>query len=535
MRISRWSGVLAVAAVLVAGCAAGAGEHAAPPALPGYLAVADRTAEPGGALELQMPVDIGTAVGLDPQLTDVATSWQLMSLVYETLVTMGPGFRIDPGLATHWENPEPTRYVFHLREGVTFSNGRLMTAADVVGSMRRLLSGRGVWRVQLGPVESVSELDQRTVEFRLSRPYTPFLAALANVPAAVLPMAEIDSGALDPARTMLGTGPFVVEAHRQHVFWRFKRREGYWMPGRPVVDMVTISIVPQEHARMSALESGAADMVVLGDVAAPQVLGDERNIAVHAQGNTDFYYLMLNTLAPGSKFADQRIRTAIAIALDRSRIAAVATGGLGRPTGATPVDLPGACDPAHLPSATAGLERARQLLREAGAVDLSFTLTVFATEPAPAVARVVQQNLARIGVRVTVEELDEASWADKVYGQAPARFDAALSWFAGYADAGMVPQWWNPAAAGFNGGFMRPNPALDRAIEAANTRPDGAERTAALRDLCIAVDADAQMIPLVTRPVVIGYRTDTVSPSLYATEGYGNPYRAIAEFRALSK
>ncbi|QFU88527.1 ABC transporter substrate-binding protein [Amycolatopsis sp. YIM 10] len=534
MRIRRFCTALAVVP-LVASCAAQAVPEPTATQRPGYLAAADPALPPGGTVELQMPVDTGAAGGLDPQLADVAVSWQLMSLVYETLVTVGPDFEPLPGLAERWETPSPTEYVFHLRPGVTFSNGRAMTAADVVGSMNRLLAGEGVWRTQIGPVESVTALDPATVRFRLSSPYTPFLSALANTPAAVLPMTEVENGSVDLTKTMLGTGPFVDTFHRQDVLWRFKRRPDYWAPGKPAADAVNISIVPQEPTRIASLQNNSANLAVLGNVDAPQVLAGVRGVTVRAQSTTDFYYLMLNSNAPGGKFADPRVRTAINIAMDRAQIAQVATNGLGKPTGVTPVDLPDACDPATLPSATAGLDRARQLLAEAGVRNLKFVITAYATEPAPAVAQVIQQNLARIGIEVTIEQLDEGSWAGKVYGSVPAGFDAALSWFAGYAGAGMVAKWWNPEQAAFNLGFMKPNPELNRVIDAAAARPDGPDRAPALRELCTAVDTDAQMIPLVTRPVLVGYRHDSVSPTVYATEGYGNAFRGLADFRLVGR
>ncbi|MEU6645187.1 ABC transporter substrate-binding protein [Saccharomonospora sp. NPDC046836] len=526
----------AVAATLiVTGCSAAPTNTPATEQAPGYLAVTDESAPDGGTLELQMTVDNGAATGLDPQLADVATAWQLMSLVYETLVTVGPDFTIEPGLAESWDTPSPTRYVFHLRDDVTFSNGRAMTADDVTGSLNRLLESEGVWRTQIGPVEEVSTVDERTVEVTLSSPYEPFLAALANIPAAVLPMKEVADGSVDLARTMLGTGPFVVESHRQDVSWRFTAREDYWGAGKPAVDTVNIAITGQEQARMAALQNGNADLVMLGNVDAPQLLQGVRGTTVATQATTDFYYLMLNSNAPGGKFSDPRVRRAINIAMDRNAISASALGGLGKPTGATPAGLPGACDPAQLPSATAGLDQARQLLAEAGAENLTFELAVFSTEPAPAIAQVIQQNLARVGITVTIEQLDEGSWSGKVYGEVPATFDAALSWFAGYADAGMVGKWWNPEQAGFNAGFMKPNPELNSVIDAAISTADSAERTTALRELCTAVDEDAQMIPLVTRPALIGYRTDTLSPTLYATEGYGNVFRGVADFRLLTQ
>lgn len=534
MRKIRYLCTAAAVAPLLAACAGTGVQQPDASSRPGYLAVADKSVRPGGKLDLQVPVDIGTVNGLDPQLADVASSWQLMSLAYETLVNAGPDFRIEPGLASSWETPSPTRYVFRLREGVTFSNGRAMTADDVVGSMRRLLKGQGVWRAQIGPVESVRKLSDRSVEFTLTKPYEPFLSALANTPAAILPMAEINKGSVNPKKTMLGTGPFKVTFHRQDVLWRFQRNPHYWAPRKPAADAVNVSVVPQEQARIAALQNNSANMAMLGNVDAPKILKGVRGVSVRPQPTTDFYYLMLNNNAPGGKFTDRRVREAVNIAMDRDQIGRVATGGYGKPTGVTPAGLPDACDPKQLPSAKAGLDRARALLKEAGAENLTFSIALFSTEPAPAIGQVIQQNLARIGIKVKIEQLDEASWAGKVYAK-PARFDAALSWFAGYGESGMVAKWWNPEQGGFNINFMRPNPKLNQEIESATAVPKGPKRAAALQSLCTAVDRDAQMIPLVTRPVMVAYRFDTVSPTLYDAEGYGNPLRKAADFRLLSR
>ncbi|NUW41406.1 ABC transporter substrate-binding protein [Nonomuraea rhodomycinica] len=510
------------------GTPGGAGADATAP--PGYLALADGKLPAGGALTFAVHIDSGAATGLDPQLADVATSWQLMSLVYETLVTVGPDFAPKPALAESWETPDPKTYLFHLRKGVAFSNGREMTADDVVGSLRRLLAAKSVWRGQLGPVEKVVKVDAGTVKVTLARPYTPFLAALANVPAAVLPMKEIEAGSLDPAKQMLGTGPFKVKDHRQDVSWSFVRNEHYWDKGKPAADSLSVTIAPEEAARVAAVQNGSAALASLGNVDSAAMLAGATDVKVATQATTDFYYLMLNSRNP--KFADPRVRQAVNMALDRKQIAEVALGGQGRPTGVTPAGLPGACDPATLPSATGGgAAGAKELLAQAGAANLSFTLSIYATEPAPAVAQVIQQNLQQAGVTVKIEQMDEASWAGKVYGKAPATFDSALSWFAGYADPGMVTTWWNPDVAGFNQGFMRADKDLNTLIARAGETPAGPERDKALAEVCAKADTDSQMVPLVTRPATIAYRADAVSPSLYATEGYGNLLRLVADAR----
>ncbi|GAA3534222.1 ABC transporter substrate-binding protein [Nonomuraea rosea] len=524
------------AALLVSACAA-TGTTSTPPAAtqetaaPGYLAVADQALPAGGTLNLQVHIDSGAATGYDPQLADVATTWQLLSLSYETLVTIGPDFSVQPMLAEKWDTPDPKTYVFHLRKGVTFSNGREMTADDVVGSLKRLLASKSVWRGQLGPVESVTKDGDGKVKVTLKEAYTPFLAALANVPAAVLPMKEIDDKSVDPATTLLGTGPYVVENHRQDVSWTFKRNDKYWSKDKPAADALNITIAPEEAARIASLQNGSAALATLGNVDSATMLAGAKNVQVVTQATTDFYYLMLNTLAPGSKLADPKVRQAINIALDPQQIADVALGGKGKPTAVTPAGLPGACDPAALPSAKQSLDEAKKLLAEAGAQNLTFTLSIFATEPAPAVAQVIQQNLQQAGITVKIEQMDEASWSGKVYGKAPAEFDAALSWFAGYADPGMVTKWWNPETAGFNVGFMKPDKDLNALIDAAGKEPAGAARDQALAAVCAKADADAQMIPLVTRPATVAFRGDALSPSLYATEGYGNVLRLVADAR----
>jgi peptide/nickel transport system substrate-binding protein len=321
----------------------------------------------------------------------------------------------------------------------------------------------------------------------------------------------------------------VVESHRQDVSWTFKRNGTYWNQGKPAADTLTITIAPEEAARIAALQNGGAALATLGNVDSGTMLAGAKDVKVVTQATTDFYYLMLNSLKPGSKLADPTVRQAINIALDPQQIAGVALGGKGKPTAVTPAGLPGACDPAALPSAAKSLDEARKLLAEAGAQNLSFTLTIFNTEPAPAVAQVIQQNLQQAGITVKIEQMDEASWSGKVYGKAPAEFDAALSWFAGYADPGMVTKWWNPETAGFNAGFMKPDQELNTLIDAANKQTQNRDK--ALADVCAKADADAQMIPLVTRPATVAYRADALSPSLYATEGYGNVLRLVADAR----
>ncbi len=85
-----------------------------------------------------------------------------------------------PSLAESWEEVSPASYIFHLREGATFSNGRPMTADDVVGSIQRLYTAEwAYWPLAVGPMKEVTKLSERSIRFDLERPHTPILDALS--------------------------------------------------------------------------------------------------------------------------------------------------------------------------------------------------------------------------------------------------------------------------------------------------------------------------------------------------------------------
>ncbi|MET8829880.1 ABC transporter substrate-binding protein [Streptomyces sp. NPDC004610] len=522
-----------LATALTASCTAAAGPDSAAGAdVPaGYLAVADQALKGQGPLTVQVDYDSAEAGGLDPQLAGSARSWSLGSLVYEPLVTVGTGFEIEPLLAESWTQPAPTTYVFTLRDGATFSNGRAVTPDDVVGSLERLADSDAPYGAQLGPVESVRATGPAEVTVELEKPYGAFLSALSNTPAAVLPMKEIEDGSLDIEKEMLGTGPFVVGEHKQDRYWTFTPNPEYRFADQVGVSELQVEIVPQESTRLAAVRSGNAGLAFFNNVDSMDQLSGTANAKVVNQQYSDFYYLIQNSQNPDSPLADQKVRFALNSALDRQQIADNALGGQSRPTGVAPSVLPGGCDPAALPGAQAGAEGAEAAIEAAGAEGTTLRLAVYTSEPALAqIAQVVQQQYAAAGIEVKIEKFDDATYLDQVFGENP-DFDMAIGWFAGYADASMVSRWWNPSVAGFSSAFLTNDTTLNELIDTATAQAPGDGRDAALREVCERVDTNAEMLPLVTRPGVVGYRTDKVSPTLHAREGYGNLLRNITEYK----
>lgn len=154
---------------------------------------------------------------LDPQVSGDGTSWTVFYMVYDRLVSTNDDLSPRPELAELWRQISSTSYEFKLRANAAFSNGRPLTAKDVVGSFKRLLDPKRatVWGRQLASVKDVVAVDDHTVRFELSQPLTPLLAILAVSTTSILPIEEIENGSFDPTKTMLGSGPYMVVEHKQ--------------------------------------------------------------------------------------------------------------------------------------------------------------------------------------------------------------------------------------------------------------------------------------------------------------------------------
>ncbi|MEA2515378.1 MAG: peptide/nickel transport system substrate-binding protein, partial [Thermomicrobiales bacterium] len=118
-------------ALLKAGALGAAGAVWAASSWRRALAAPATQGAPGGQLVIAKPHEI---TGFDPMSDATQTSWELHALVYESLVWLDDNLAPVPGLAESWDTPDDRTYVFHIRQGVSFHNGREMTADDVAFS-----------------------------------------------------------------------------------------------------------------------------------------------------------------------------------------------------------------------------------------------------------------------------------------------------------------------------------------------------------------------------------------------------------------
>jgi peptide/nickel transport system substrate-binding protein len=486
----------------------------------------------GGTITWGKPSEV---LSIDAHLSADGTSWAMYYLVYDTLVTTTDDLKIAPGLAEAWEQPSPTTYIFKLRKNAAFSNGRPLTAADVVGSIKRLTDpklGSYAGR-QIGEVKLVVALDDHTVKLELAQPNTALLSVLSVSMTAIYPIQELESGAFDPAKEMLGSGPFMVAEHRQDQSWTLVRNPHYWRKGYPIVDKVLVRIIQDDAARLAGLRDGSLDVANFENPDAPALLKGIPNVEPIIQKTTNYFRLDVSALQDDSPFKDVRVRRAVALALDRQRIVDAVFGGESAVDYVIPQAFgkPVCRDhPDYVSPREERIAQARRLLQEAGAENLevgivaSSVLVTF-----PRIAQVIQASLADVGINAQVEQVPVADWYQRVFS-AKTDFDLALSWFAGYSEPTQIFSNWNPEWAGWSAGFMKPNAEYNKLVNDVRQVPDGPQRDRIIEQACQIIYDEANMLPLVSKPDYIGYRKDKIEARFSSVEGNFNTLKYITEF-----
>ncbi|QAY64876.1 ABC transporter substrate-binding protein [Xylanimonas allomyrinae] len=372
----------------------------------------DPSASPGAAR-----TDVTIAVGAEPVNLDFTTTsgaaipQLLMNNVYETLVKIDQDGSLVPLLATSWDvSDDRTQYTFHLRQGVTFSDGRPFTADDVVASFDRV---RTDWlnaiKGKMDVVASTEKVDDATVRVTLSQPSNAWLFNLGTSVGAIFP-ATLD---FDLKTAAVGTGPYEVTQVRQGDRIVLAGRDDYW--GGPArLTTVTVRYLTDTTAAVNALRAGDVDMLfnsATGDQVR-QLAGNAAFQVVEGTSTGDVLLSFNNRTAP---FDDVRVRQAFAYAIDRQAVMDTASAGYGTLVGAmvTPQDpfyedLTGVhpYDP----------DKARALLAEAGQQNLRVTFDVPNLAYATTAAELIVSQLAEVGVTATISTLEfPAVWLDKVF------------------------------------------------------------------------------------------------------------------------
>ena len=475
-------------------------------------------------------------LAIDPLRAGDGTTWTVLYMVYDQLLSTDDNMRPAPKLAESWERLSPTSYVFRLRKNAVFSNGRPLTSADVVGSLKRLTDPKrnSPWGKQIGAMTNIIAVDEHTVRFDLAAPNTALLAALSVATTSILPMKEIEAGTFDPAKGMLGSGPFEVVSHQQDESWTLERNPHHWQVGKPLIDRLTIRIMRDDAARLAGLRDGSVDVATFENPDSPRLLRAIPNVQSVIQKTPNYFRLNVSALQPSSPFKDLRVRQAMALALDRPAIVNAVFGG----DSAVEYPIPAAfgkqgCHdlPSYKQPHAERLRLARALLKQADTPSPRISIiasSVLVTYPL--IAQVIERDLKEAGFVVEVQQVPVAELIRRVFAKEP-NFDVAVGWFAGLTDPTLVLSWWVAGFVGSYQGFLEPVPEYSDLATRIRETPDGPERDRMMTRACTIIDQQANIIALVNKPDYIGYRRDRIDARFGAMEGNFDVFKYVSEFK----
>ena len=295
-----------------------------------------------------------------------------------------------------------------LRQGVTLHNGEEFIADDVIDSLEYMLDPENAYAPssQLAFIDpdGLKKLDDYTVELTLAEPYGPVPDAFADDRMA---MRSVRGAS---AEEPVGTGPFTLDSFTPGQQAQLTRFDDYWGE-QPEFENLTIQFFQEQPAITNALRGGQIDVAYSVPFTDVETLADEEGINVLASESASYLLIELNTAT--EPFDDPRVREALRLVVDREQIKENAYGGYATVANDY-IGNNSACAPPDVPQRTQNLERARELLAEAGVEDLSFELVTDAAFPGMMeTGQLFAQQAAAAGVTVEVRKLDVATFLNR--------------------------------------------------------------------------------------------------------------------------
>jgi peptide/nickel transport system substrate-binding protein len=338
-----------------------------------------------------------------------AQSERVGELIYDSLVRKDEHFNLKPWLATSWERPDALTWVFHLRSGVRFHDGKLMDADDVAWSIRSMTDGTLITAKggAFADVTSVSVRDPLTVVLRTSKPEASLLFNLSDGLFGVVERGAGREEGLHP----VGTGPFKFISQVQDKDVVVERNVAYWA-GAPKIQRVDFAVVPDTITAALEMRKGSGDVesnVLTADMV--HALEREPGLKVEIGPGSRVDYANFNVTDPALK--DVRVRQAIACAIDKPALIAALWRGRARP--AETLLPPGhwaAASDANLPQYPRDIPRARALLDAAGlspdkdGIRLRFTLKTSTDETTRLEAQAIQAELREAGIELNLRSAE---------------------------------------------------------------------------------------------------------------------------------
>jgi peptide/nickel transport system substrate-binding protein len=320
--------------------------------------------------------------------------------LYEPLARYDENAQVEMILAESLEpNADASVWTIRVKPGITFHNGKPLTAADILFSFNYITNKKAPYQgsSMISPLDlpTAKILDSRTLRVSCHRPFSILPDVLADTITTIIPEGY------DP-KNPVGTGPFKYKSFTPGQSSTFVRYADYWQTGLPYVDEVVINDYQDETSQVNALASGTVDLVnTLSAASIAPVRSGGNNVLISKGGGWTPFTMRVD-VAP---FDDVRVRQAFRHMIDRQQMNDVVFGGYGTLGN----DLFAIWDPAYdhtLPQREPDPDLARSLLKQAGREGLTVELvTAPIAQGTTLVAQLLAQQAKTAGANVTVRQV----------------------------------------------------------------------------------------------------------------------------------
>lgn len=381
------------------------------------------TLHAGGVQESKKEgVVLRIATAFEPLITnphrrsDSNATWY--SAVFDTLTLYDETNTPQPRLAESWEwNDNVTQLTLHIRQGVKFHTGRELTAADVKWNIERVQDKKSESQLR-GSATGIKDI-QVPNTYTLILTFGSPTQNIFDMFEAFNIMNPETVEKTEVGEQLDGTGPFVLANYIPGSKLTLKRNENYWQAGKPYLEGIEIAVVPDRDAMTLNLEAGAADLIVYPRVQdIDRLKGDVRYTIVYSENQAPRYFALYNLSVP--PFENKLVRQALNYAIPRKRFADTVTMGLTEPSNLPWARVSHAYDEELGSRIRFDLDKARELLAQAGInpADLRFTVVYNANvgdlEP---FAVLFQDALKQLGINAKLEPAEGGAYKERHFAQ----------------------------------------------------------------------------------------------------------------------
>ena len=320
-----------------------------------------RAAEPKKGGTLKAGILGATSNTNDPALRQDEFGVMAAYTTFNHLVEINADKTLKPELAESYEaKPGATEWIFNLRKGVEFHNGKTMTAADVIYSINRHRGDKSQSGAKslMAAIKDIKALTDNQIQITLDSPNADLPYNFSGDHLAITP-----DGFEDWAKPV-GTGGYIQTSFEPGVRATWERNPNYWKEGRAHVDQVEFLVLNDTQARLAALQSGQIDVLGLVDPAAIEMLKSVPGLQVVNSAGGQFWSYALN--CKKGPFTDPNLRLAMKYAIDRQKIVDIVLRGNGKLGNDQPLPTTDPFYNSELPQRAYDPEKAKHYLKQAG-------------------------------------------------------------------------------------------------------------------------------------------------------------------------